>query len=122
MNKTELYGRINGRSAKYTNDYCSENYESENEALRVNIEKLVNKHNEKHDVKLSFKINTELNQIQVSNGQSFRFRIAPKQGTITVHSSYITVANVRIDKTDIDPTSICDDSFSTINGSKIKFL
>jgi hypothetical protein len=121
MTKVHLFANIAGKSAKYSNDYFCDNYSEKNKQLTDGIIEIVAEHNEKNTHKISCKLNEELNLLEVSNGQTFRMRKPSKLGTISVHSDHIKACGVRIDKTDIDPTSICEDSFKTIHGSTIKF-
>jgi len=121
ITKAQLFATIKGKSAQYSNALFCDNYAEENKRLADGITEIVAKHNEKNTHKISCKLNEELGIFEISNGQTFRMRKPSKLGDITIHSDHITACGVRIDKVDIDPTSICEDSFSTINGSKIKF-
>jgi len=121
MTKVHLFANIAGKSAKYSNDYFCDNYAEQNGKMVDEIYAKVVKLNETNDRKLTIAINKECNLVELSNGQTFRLRNAPKVGQISVHSDHIKACGVRIDKTDIDPTSICEDSFRTIYGSTVKF-
>ena len=121
ITKAQLFATIKGKSAQYSNVLFCENHAEENARIISEMTAFVVKNNEEKEHKLSMKINGELNIVELSNGQIQRLRKAPKTGDISVHSDHIKVAGVRIDKIDIDPLSICEDNFSTVHGSKIKF-
>lgn len=121
ISKTQLFATIKGKSAQYSNVLFCENFAEENDKIITEMTAYVVKNNATNEHKLSMKLNGELNIVELSNGQIQRLRKAPKTGEISIHSDHIKVAGVRIDKIDIDPMTIREDSFSTVHGSVIKF-
>ena len=116
MSKTELY-KILSEHNKCT--YYVKNWDKRQNIID-DITNQVREFNEKHpnDTVL---VTIEGNTLEISNGQIVRLPIPPKTGGIEVKSTYINCAGVRIEKSDIDSFDLEIKSFTTKNGSVIKY-
>ena len=124
MKKTELYKLIDGKECLYT----LQGY-NENQKMFDSIVSQIEEHNKNREEgvkEITYKFTPGASveaggTMELSNGQTIFFPKAPKHGKISVKSSYIVAAGVRIEKKDIVSESITNTSFRTVNGTTISF-
>lgn len=126
MTKAKLYTAIqNSKTATYTaKGYDQNQFMYDHIAMQIGLENKRRKSTGETPITFSFDNDGSVENggvLQISNGQFFMFPKKPKTGAISVHSTYITVAGVRIEKKDIDVNTITEDSFKTVHGSTITF-
>ena len=118
MNKTELFKRLR-KATEGSIVFGSSTAEELIEYYNKQVEELVAEGKE-----ISFKVIEEngiKTKLEVSNGQFILLPKPKKFGKISVHSSFIKVAGVRIDNKNIIGDSITEDSFKTIHGGNITY-
>lgn len=122
MTKKELFARINGKSATYSNALHHNHYEHDNESFISELTEKVKRWNAENPDKRPAKVEIDRERGIVEAGtQLWRLAKPAKTGTISVHSDHLFVCGVRMDKADIEADSITENSFKTAYGSTVIF-
>ena len=125
ITKTTLFKNLVGKVGTYAVDKQldgkSVDYETYNNYIINDVKSQLETYNKNRGDKPKITCDVDGDVLNISNGQFIMLVKAPKSGAISVNSSFISVAGVRIDKKNIIADSITENSFKTINSSIITF-